>query len=258
MIGLMSAKFDTHKRRVLAEVGAFALLVPMIGMIRAASEAWEWLLGVVWVTASIVLQASLPWKQRPSYGLFALFSFAGFVLSLALTEIVLSRAGIESGTTSEALVIAVLLTVFGVFVLVFAEELFFPRIVVLGWRQYPNIFVELGFTIVLVFAIYAVNRLADSWSLRTQIISLYVSMVVALAMLWFPRGRWSPRFAPLVMFFSADYLLFSVFDVSPLLAPAWWLWAWIILELAREAAGEEPWLLARWRSRKGLSVPTES
>ncbi|MEZ4521915.1 MAG: hypothetical protein R3A46_09790 [Thermomicrobiales bacterium] len=188
-------------------------------MIRATSEAWEWmLLGFVWVTASIVLQVSLPWKQKPSYGLFALLILACFVLSVALTEIVVSRVGIESGSTSEELVLAVVMAVFAVAVLVFAEELFFPRNVVFGWRQRPNIFVEMGFTIALVSAIYAVNRLADSWSLRIQIISLYMAMMVALAILWLPKGRWSPRFAPLVMFFSADLLLTSVFDVPQLLA----------------------------------------
>jgi hypothetical protein len=249
----MSAKSGPSNRRILAEVAAFLLLVPMIGMFRATSDAWEWLLlGSVWVAVPIVLQVALPWKHKPSYGLFVLSALAGFVFIATLIEAISKIKGVEPDTTSEHFVFAVVLALYVVYVFAIAEELFFPRIVVFGWRQHPNIMLEIGLTVFLVAALYGLSNLAESWPERSQVISLYVAMVVASAILWFPMGRWSPRFAPLVMLLSADLLLRSGQDVSVLLSPATWLSGWVIGELAREAVGEESWLLTRWRRRKGL------
>ncbi len=255
----MSAMAGSRKRRVLAEVVAFLLLVPMVGMIRLASDTWWWLLlGSVWVTALIVLQLALPRQHKPSYGLFALFILAGFVLSIALIELALKMQDIESGTASAELVKAVALAIFVASILVFAEELFFSRIVVFGWRQHPKFMLEIGLTVFLVAALYGLSSFAESWSLRSQVISLYGAAVVAIAILWFPKGRWPPRFAPLVMLLSTDLLLLSRYDVPVLLSPASWLSWWVMLELGMEAAGNEPWLLTRWRRRKELVLPSSS
>ncbi|MEZ4570604.1 MAG: hypothetical protein R2849_09815 [Thermomicrobiales bacterium] len=150
--------------------------------------------------------------EKSELGLFACYSCM-FRSQRRLTEIVV--AGRHRSSTSEELVLAVVMAVFAVAVLSLPRSCSFLEMLYSGGGNAQHL-CRNGVHDRPRVRDLCCNRLADSWSLRIQIISLYMAMMVALAILWLPKGRWSPDL-PTCDVLSADLLLTSVFDVPQLL-----------------------------------------